>query len=114
MKTFYEFTQEVRNRMSPVTGNQTARNMQQQGSDDPVEFENLRNDIQKIGTKLQASLSRGTLSNEKAGFLVQSLVQMVQNASNLSNTATMNYVKQGIQTNAEPVGSPPMQPQAIG
>lgn len=117
MKTFYEFTQELQNQMPPNQqnmANQGMQNVQPQTNDDPVEFENLRNDLQKIEMKLKIALSKGTLSKQKAGLLLQSLIKVVQDTTNLSNAATMKYVKQGMQTNAEPIGTPPMQPQAIG
>lgn len=113
MKTFYEFTQQMQNQMPPV-GDQKNIGNQPQQNEDPIEFENLRNDLQKIEMKLKNALSRGTISNQKAGLLIQSLIKLIQDSTNLSNAATMKYVKQGMQTNTEPAGSPPMQPQAMG
>lgn len=113
MKTFYEFTQQMQNQMPPV-GDQKNIGNQPQQNEDPIELENLRNDLQKIEMKLKNALSRGTISNQKAGLLIQSLIKLIQDSTNLSNAATMKYVKQGMQTNTEPAGSPPMQPQAMG
>lgn len=112
MKTFFEFTQEPQNQMPPnQQANLPPQNM---GGHDDETFEDLSNILQRIiNQKLLPAIEKNRISKPKAMQLLSGLVSQVSNHTGLTSTNIRQATNTAIKTNAEPIGSPPLQPQAI-
>ena len=124
MRKFSEFVNDM-NQMPMGNQPQVTPQMQQPQMQQPqmqmqqntAAFEDLRNDLQRMVTKLQKLLDSRQVTKDQAKDVLTTLVQTVMDRSNISDSAALKAVRGGIQnsgirTNTEPMGSPPMQPMA--
>lgn len=114
MKTFFEFTQEPQNQMPPNQQANLPPTPQNNGGHDDEAFEDLSNTLQRIiNQKLLPAIEKNRISKPKAMQLLSGLVSQVSNHTGLTTTNIRQATNTAIKTNSEPIGSPPLQPQAI-